>query len=165
MKLTLKRRMALTLGLSLVASLGALGASPAGATAESPVCSVILETTPGIEVDLNDDGYPEYRAPRIYDVTLCQDANAGVTTYPPTVDNCSTLPKRIHCVAVRVTLLPAYPDARVQAELCYTVEGDWAPTCVPVDSGDNGWAAPRTVCIGIDTEGGSPCGGGVVVLE
>lgn len=167
MKITTKRRIALALGLTLMAPVGAMSASPAGAAEASTAasCRTLLSTTPAIEVDTNNDGYPEYRAPRIHDVTLCTEASYGYVVYPPTTENCSPVPKTFTCMAVRITVLPAYAGASGSAELCFTIEGDWAPQCNDLGVDDGAWTAPRVMCIGYDLGGGHPCDGSVFALE
>lgn len=162
MKTSVKRRLALMLGFSLAASLSVATAAPAGAAELD--CTTIISTTPGIDVDLNDDGNPEFRAPRIYDVTLCTEITAGYVTYPPTIENCSTAPKSVRCMALRFTILPAWASASVDGNLCFSIEGS-GRTCVPLGSGSTIDHRPRTACIGYDLDGGHPCAGSVFTLE
>lgn len=162
MKTSVRRRLALVLGAAVVASLSSVTAAPAGAATLD--CTTILDTTPGIEVDADGDGYPDYRAPRIYDVTLCTETAAGFVTYPPTIDNCSTAPKSVRCMAVYVTILPAFAGAHAEGELCFSIEGG-GRGCAPFDSGDMAAHRPRTACIGYDLDGGHPCSGSVFTLE
>lgn len=165
MKETLRSRIAAVMAVALVAMLPALSASPAAAAdASSPICSTILQTTPGIEVDLDDDGNPEFRAPRIYDVVLCHSSGAQLTTYPPTVENCSDVPKSVECMAVRVTVLPAYANASVSGSLCFSIE-NFPRACVPFSTPWIDWSEPRTICVGYDLDGGHPCDGSVFSLE
>lgn len=165
MKTSVKRRISLALGLSLVGAIAALPVTPATAVDTTTVsCQTLLSTTPGIEVDLNNDGNPEFRAPRIYDVTLCSEATYGYTTYPPTTESCSDIPKGIDCRAVRITVLPAYAGARAEGEVCASVEG-FGRSCLPFDSGTWDWAAPNTICVGYDLGGGHPCDGSLIAFE
>ncbi|MDQ3956741.1 MAG: hypothetical protein M3273_00295 [Actinomycetota bacterium] len=165
MRNPLGRRTALALTLSMLGALAVAPTTAAAGAVSSPTCKLILQTTPGIEVDTNDDGYPEYRAPRIHDVTLCWEATAGYVTFPPTIENCSAAPKSVRCMAVRISVLPAQVSAHAYAELCFTVEGDYAPTCNHVDSGAIDWTEPRVICIGYDLDGGHPCDGAMFSLE
>lgn len=162
MKNATKRRLALMLGLAVAASLSVATAAPSGAA--EPTCSTLLETTPGIEADIDGDGYPDYRAPRIYDVTLCSETGAGYVTYPPTINNCSTVPKSVRCMAVYVTILPAYAGAYAYAELCYSIEGV-GRSCEPIETGQTRQPERRTICIGYDLDGGHPCSGTVFTME
>lgn len=167
MKTRTKHRLAVVMSLSLLAVLPVMSASPATALEvadTAAICRTVISTTPVIEVDLDNDGNPEFRAPRIYDVTLCADANAAYVTYPPTVENCSPLPKQFTCMAVRITVLPAYVSPSASVEACFTIEG-FARQCVPVNSGPWSWTAPRVVCVGYDLNGGHPCDGSVVAVD
>ena len=159
-----KGRTAFAVALSILASLGAMSA-PAGAIETSPTCQLLLQTTPAVEVDTNDDGYPEYRAPRIHDVTLCSDATVWHVTYPPTVENCSEYPRSLDCVAVRATIRPASAGGSAYGELCFTIEGNYAPNCQPIDLTVDDGHDPRTICIGFDRNGGHPCDGSMFALE
>lgn len=157
MKLPLNRRLALCLGFALVASVGAV-ASPARAEdGTSGRCIPLISTTPGIEVDLDDDGDPDIRAPRIYDVYMCVDADLDTSVHPPKFDNCSPDPKVLTCFTVHVTVLPAYASASGEVQVCYTIEG-WWPECSSGAVPGIDWSEPETICIGVDLEGGSPCG-------
>jgi hypothetical protein len=165
MKTSTKRRLALVMSLSLLAALASVSATPAAANELNAAgCQTLLKTTPGIEVDLNDDGNPEFRAPRIYDVVLCSDVTYGYVTYPPTIENCSGVPKSVRCMAVRFTILPAFASAHAGGEICFTIEGS-PRQCEPFDSGDSTGHNPRTVCIGYDLDGGHPCDGQLVSLS
>lgn len=163
MKSTVTRRIALAL--SVVSSLALVSAAPAGA-AEAPTCQTLLHTTPGIDVDLNDDGYPEYRAPRIHDVELCSDTGAGYVVHTPAIDNCSDVPRSVECMAVRIRVAPVTAGAYATATLCFTIEG-FGPSCntlVDVSTGGD-WIQPRVICVGYDLDGGHPCGGSMFALE
>jgi len=165
MKDALRRRIAASVTVTLVAMLPAFSASPAAAAdAASPVCSTILQTTPGIEVDLNDDGNPEFRAPRIYDVVLCYGSASQLVTYPPRLENCSDVPKSVECMAVRITVLPAYANASVSGSLCFSIE-NMPRACVPFESPTIDYTAPFTMCVGYDLDGGHPCDGSIFSLE
>lgn len=164
MKSSIKHRLALAASLALVSAVAVIPSAPAMADEAAPVCDTLLSTTPGIEVDLNNDGNPEYRAPRIYDVTLCSDASYGFVTYAPTIENCSDVPKSVECMAFRVSVLPAYANANANGELCASIEGS-GRTCLPFDTGSWDWAAPRVICVGYDLDGGEPCDGGMLAFE
>lgn len=159
-----RRRVALAAALALVGAVAALPATPAAALDATVSCRTLLQTTPGVEVDLNGDGNPEFRAPRIYDVTLCSDATYGVVTYPPRTESCSDIPKGLDCRAIYITVLPAYAGARVQGEVCASIEGS-GTTCRPFDSGAWDVAAPNVICVGYDLNGGHPCSGSVLSFE
>lgn len=161
MKTSLKRRMALMLGLSLAASLSVATAAPAGAAQLD--CTTILNTTPGIEADLDGDGNADVRAPRIYDVTLCSEAGASYVTFPPTTQTCS-YGKYPTCMAVYVSVLPAHVFAGASGELCFSIEGA-GRTCEGIATPTWDYAAPRVICIGYDVNGGHPCAGSVFAFE
>ncbi|MDQ3956740.1 MAG: hypothetical protein M3273_00290 [Actinomycetota bacterium] len=165
MKETLRRRLALALSLSLVGALAVVSAPAATADESSRICTVLLETTPGIEVDLDNDGNPEFRAPRIYDVTFCSYSVGRLDTYPPTVENCSEFPKVVRCVAVRVTIMPVDPYVYAEGELCYSVEGGTRECVRVVFDGPSDIIQQRTVCVGVDLDGGHPCDGSFFSLQ
>lgn len=160
MKDSTRRRLAALVGTALLGALTVMPASPAAAT--KAACQTLLSTTPAVEVDTNNDGNPEFRAPRIYDVTLCSAASYGYVTHPPTIDNCSSVPRSVECMAVRITVLPAYAGAHAGGEVCASIEG-YGRTCLPFDSGSWDYAAPMVMCIGYDLNGGSPCAGGALL--
>ena len=162
MKKSLKRQLAVMLGLAVVASLSIATAAPAGANAAG--CTTVLNTTPGIEADLDGDGYPDVRAPRIYDVTLCSEHGAGYVVYPPELDNCSDVPKSVRCMAVYITVLPAYAGAYAEGEICFSIEGS-GQTCEPFDTGTINHVAPVRMCVGYDLDGGHPCSGNIFAVE
>lgn len=164
MKRSIKQRLSLVLGVALVGAATVMPVAPASAADTAALCRTLVSTTPGIEVDLDNDGYPEYRAPRIYDVTLCAEATYGYVTYPPTVENCSGTPKSVRCMAVRITVLPAYAGASANGELCASIEGN-GRHCVPFDTFTWDWTEPRVICVGYDLDGGHPCDGSVLAFE
>ena len=162
MKKSLKRKLAVMLGLAVTASLSIATAAPAGANAAS--CTTVLSTTPGIEADLDGDGYPDVRAPRIYDVTLCSEHGAGYVVHTPEIDNCSDVPKSVECMAVYFMVLLAYAGAYAEGEVCFSIEGS-GRTCQPFDTGRINYAAPVRMCVGYDLDGGHPCAGSVFAIE
>lgn len=164
MKTSIKKRISLAAALALVGAMTALPATPAAAVDAAVSCSTLLHTSPGIEADLDGDGNADVRAPRIHDVTLCSDAAYGVVTYPPRTQSCSDIPKGVDCRAIYITVLPAYAGARVQGELCASIEGQ-GTSCLPFDSGSWDVSAPIVVCVGYDLGGGHPCSGSVLSFE
>lgn len=136
---------------------------PSAARAAAPVCRTLLESTPGAWVDLDGDGYPEYQAPRIYDLTLCADAGASYVVHPPRIERCF-VGWRPTCVAVYVTVSPVWPQAGARADLCYTSDGGY-PTCASIATEPLPAPVEQTVCVGVDVNGGFPCSGAVLTLE
>lgn len=164
MKRTVRTRLAVALSLALLGAVPAMSATPAAADEAAASCQTLLHTTPGIEVDTNNDGNPEFRAPRIYDVVLCSNVSSGYVAYPPEIENCSTQVKvRVDCMAVRITVLPAYANANANGDVCFSIEG-FSRECVPFDSGTLNWREPTVMCIGYDLGGGHPCDGGTTLV-
>lgn len=156
-----RRRAALTLAAALLA---AIVPSAARAADAAPTCRTLLQSTPPATVDLDGDGYPDYNAPRILDVTLCSETWASYVTYPPRVERCFA-GWHPTCVAVYVTVAPVDPSAGAYADVCYTIEGQ-DRTCrtistVPLEPE----LLRQTICIGVDLYGGFPCSGSVFTLE
>lgn len=155
-----RRRAALALAAGLLAAI-----VPSAARADSaPACRTLLHSTPPASVDLDGDGYPDYSAPRILDVTLCSETWASYVTYPPRVERCF-VGWHPTCVAVYTTVSPVDPDVGARADLCYTVEGQ-SRTCTSIDTAPLEPALPpQTICIGVDLYGGYPCNGSVFTFE
>ena len=147
--------------LAAAAVLAALTPSAArAADADVPVCRTLLDSTPGATVDLDGDGYPDYRVPSISDVTLCSDAGASYVTSPPTTERCFA-GWHPTCIAVYVTVAPAWAEAGGRADLCYTIEGQ-GRTCGVLETAPSPAPLRQTACIGFDLYGGHPCTGGTV---
>ena len=151
------------MSLLAAALLAVIVPGPASAADSTPVCQTVLQSTPGVTADIDGDGYPEYRVPRIYDVVLCSEAGASYVTYPLRTEPCMA-GWHPTCMAVRFNVVPAEADAGASADLCYTIEG-LGRSCHSVDTLPVPWPAPQVVCIGYDLNGGHPCGGSVFALE
>lgn len=165
MKSSTTRRLAALMGASLLAALVVSASPAAAADVDTAVtCRTLLSTTPGIEADIDGDGNPDFRAPRIYDVVLCSDASVGYTTHLPWIDNCSEMPKSVRCMAVRIPVLPAYVGAHAEATLCYSIEG-LPRECRSLITPIIRWSEPFTMCVGYDLDGGAPCSGSMFAIE
>lgn len=155
MKIT-RKRLAPVLCLSLLAGVLAAPAAPAAAADLSLNCITVLQSTPTLNVDLDNDGNPDVRAPRIYDVKLCSDHTLAGDVHEPRTAPCSAGFK-VTCIEVYVTVLPVSAGAYAEAAVCFSVTG-LGQTCIPVPPVQTYGSAPETVCIGIDLEGGpDPC--------
>lgn len=154
-------RRGLLISLAAAAVLAAL--VPAPARASTIVCETLLESTPSVRADLDGDGYPEYRVPSVQDVTLCSDAGASYTTHTPRTENCFA-GWHPTCVAVYVDLMPAHAQAGASGTLCFTLEGNWYPTCQTVRTPPGPVLFRQTACIGFDANGGHPCSGQALAL-
>lgn len=152
-------------GLALAAGLAVLVPTPARADASAaPVCHTLLQSTPPITVDLDGDGNPDFRSPRITDVTLCAEAGATYATFPPTVERCDPWPATPPtCMRILITLVPVEVAAGATAEVCYTVDG--TRICQGVTTPPPPMFPRTTMCIGYDHYGGFPCGGSIVTLD
>lgn len=124
---------------------------------------MLLESTPGATVDLDGDGYPEYRVPSIYDVELCSDSNASYTVSAPRTERCF-VGWHPTCIAVYVTVVPVTAQAGARADLCYTIEG-LGRSCGGVATEPLPTPIQQTACIGFDLYGGHPCSGTVFTFE
>ena len=155
------RRWPLAASVAVLALAAALLPSPAQAT--TIFCDTLLETTPTVHVDMDGDGYPEYRVPRIQDVTLCSDASASYTTTAPRIENCF-VGWHPTCFEVYVDLTPVDPQVGASGEICFWVEGARFPTCAGVKTPASLVAYPQTVCMGFDLHGNHPCSGGTIAL-
>lgn len=116
-----------------------------------------------MRVDLDGDGYPEYRVPSIQDVTLCSDAAASYVTNAPRTENCF-VGWHPTCMAVYVTLTPVEPQAGASGTLCFTLEGSRIPTCRVVQTPPIQGLPRQTACIGFDLNGQHPCSGESLAL-
>lgn len=150
---------------SVVAVLAlALGALPAAATL-SPAyavtqCQSIAGPTPSAEIDTNNDGNPEVRVPSLRDILVCAEGSAIAQGNPARVENCSF---GVSCWRVLI-----HPQAGATIEsgvqVCRTIDG--SRTCSTVDQPPWSIMTPdqNTLCIGIDLNGGFPCGGGTALV-
>jgi hypothetical protein len=146
--------------LSLAAVLAATaGAVPAGA-AEAPTCIELVRSTPGLDADIDGDGYPDAHVSSYRDVTLCAQGDVEIYDSRRILDSqpCSELPG---CYRFDVTVgFGASADAGLT--LCYSV--DWWRACTGPDPGAVPvGAGPYTMCIGLDINGGYPCGNGQIL--
>lgn len=144
------------------AVVAALIPSPAGAT--TLVCQTLVESTPSVRVDLDDDGNPEYRVPSIEDVTLCSHAGAAYTTSTPRTENCF-IGWHPTCIAVYVDLTPVDVQAGADATVCFELDSSRFPVCQQVRTPPSTIPVDQTVCMGFDLGGGHPCSGSTVALE
>lgn len=149
------RRGLLTTCLAAAAILAAL--VPAPAQASTVVCDTILESTPSVRVDLDGDGWPEYRVPSINDVTLCSDAGASYSVSIPRTENCF-VGWHPTCIAVYVDVSPVNAEAGASGELCFRLDNGW-PICQTVQTPPLSPLDKQTACIGFDVNGGHPCSG------
>lgn len=144
----------------------ALGALPAAASL-SPAsaatrCVSIPGPTPSAEIDVNNDGNPEVRVPSVSNAMLCVDGDVDLDDSPSWWNE----PCNRQGTCQRVFIHYAMSgDASATAQLCFSVDG--ALTCgetkqfwVPLSVVRGG-----TMCVGIDANGGSPCGGGTSYLS
>lgn len=124
--------------------------------------TVFAGPTPSVEVDTNNDGNPEARVPSLTNARLCTTSNVTLTDSP----NWWSEPCNWQGTCQRIFVHYGLSgSAEGQAQLCYSLDG--LPTCgtttpvrVPLNV-----VGPNTMCIGVDAQGGSPCGGGTSYLS
>lgn len=136
---------------------------PSPARAATIVCETLLESTPSVNVDLDGNGYPEYRVPSVQNMTLCSDAAASYVTNTPRTENCF-VGWHPTCVAVYVTLMPAEAQAGASGELCFELDSSRFPICQEVRTPPAPTVFEQTACIGFDASGGHPCSGETLAL-
>lgn len=160
--MTFSKRRAAALALAAAVAVPLLVASPASAAPME--CHVLLYgPTPSAEVDTDYDGNPEVRVRSIRDVTLCVGADVVLTDAPSFwSEPCGEWGS---CTRFFVHYgLSGYAEADVQ--FCFTLDG--SPICdnvrpmrVPVA----GVVQPRTMCVGYDLGGQSPCSGQMIAFD
>lgn len=147
----------LALALSALPAVTALG--PAHATTLE--CQSIPGPTPSAEIDTNNDGNAEVRVPSVRDISVCASgdvfADADVARLEPcgwTLTSCYRI------------LIDAETSAGIGStvQVCRSVDG--VRSCSRVDQPEwhTGTPPMDTLCIGIDSSGGFPCGGGTALV-
>ena len=133
-------------------------ASPGHAIDAAAECRTLLAgPTPSVEVDTNNDGNPEVRVPSLTNARLCVTGDVQLSDSPSTWSESCNWRGTCQRIFIHYALSG---EASASAQLCFSLDG--LPTCgttrqiyVPLNA-----VHGATMCIGIDAEGGSPCGGG-----
>lgn len=154
-----RKRLAVALCLALVGALPASSAAPAAAAeaGELASCITIIHSTPAINADLDGDGNPDVRAPRITDVEVCQDHGIFAGYHLPRWGLCNA-GWHPTCIEVYVTTPPVSVGGYVRdVQVCYTLNG--TRSCIgPLPPLVITGSAPREMCFGIDPFGvNQPC--------
>lgn len=138
-------------------------ASPSHAIDSAANCRTVLAgPTPSVEVDTNNDGNPEARVPSLTNAVLCVYGDVQLDDSP----NWWSQPCNWNgtCQAIYIHYGMS-GEASASAQLCYSLDGSrtcgtMTPVRVPLDLVRGG-----TMCIGVDANGGSPCGGSTSYLS
>ena len=150
---------------ALTLALGALPAatavSPALATTATLPCQSFSGPTPSVEIDTNNDGNPEVRVPSLSNVSVCGQGTVIAEADTARVEPCSSIP--MSCWRL---LIEAEAGATLSSDLrvCRAIDG--AYSCSTVEQPPWTVRVPEhdTLCVGIDLNGGFPCGGGTAMV-
>jgi hypothetical protein len=147
---------ALALALSALPAVTAI--SPAHAAVQ---CLGWAGPTPSVEVDTNNDGNVEVRVPSLSNISVCAAGNVFTDTDVARVEPCSFVP--MSCWRLLVT---PQVGAEIESDLSLCRAIDRVTSCSRISQPRWGVATPAqpTLCIGIDLNGGFPCGGGTALV-
>lgn len=137
-------------------------AAPGYASKASDCRTLLAGPTPSVEVDTNNDGNPELRVPSLTNARLCVFGDVRLDDAPSAWNEPCSSQGTCHRFFLHYGLSG---DGSASAQLCFSLDG--LPSCaetvrvpVPLDVVRGG-----TMCIGVDAQGGSPCGGGTSVIS
>ena len=146
------------LALALSALPAVTGLAPAHAVTQ---CQYFYGPTPSAEIDTNNDGNPEVRVPSLSNVSVCGEGSAFLQGDPVRAEQCyywSTSCWRV--------LIHPQAGATIESgvQVCRSIDG--SRTCSTVDQPPWSIMTPdqNTLCVGIDLNGGFPCGGGTAMI-
>lgn len=143
------------LALAFSALPAAAAISPAHAATQ---CQYFYGPTPSIEIDKENDGNPEVRVPSLSNVSVCASGNAITHGQPARVERCDFWSTSCW----RILIHPqagATIDSAIQ--VCRAIDGSYSCSTISQPPWTVMTPDQDTLCIGIDLNGGGPCGGGL----